>query len=273
MKRNLFDESSEDEAPVIVKRTKKKFELPKIVPNDEDVIGKEEPIEEVDLSDIIVPHINEEKNAKKSMHSSLFDLSSIGLSMMKKMGFNVGESLGKESKKVEQKPIIVETKNDKLGIGAKPKPKVVILRDDQETGDANSTDEFVDRMIIERKSRKLRMTIDNVMKYCFEISGDSDKWFENKDINEVNQLWRSYAKQLLARDERKGRVLVATETRNEPVLPIEPTVDVLLQEEKLILLLEYLREVHLYCFFCGVVYTNEKDMSDNCPGVYEEDHA
>jgi hypothetical protein len=42
--------------------------------------------------------------------------------------------------------------------------------------------------------------------------------------------------------------------------------------EELERVLLYLRNRHLYCFFCAVRYSDDDDMATNCPGVFEKDH-
>jgi hypothetical protein len=37
-------------------------------------------------------------------------------------------------------------------------------------------------------------------------------------------------------------------------------------------LVDYLREVHLYCFFCAALFVSQDEMSSLCPGLTEQDH-
>ncbi|GAA97944.1 uncharacterized protein L969DRAFT_52665 [Mixia osmundae IAM 14324] len=41
---------------------------------------------------------------------------------------------------------------------------------------------------------------------------------------------------------------------------------------RLSMTLDYLRETHHYCFWCGAKYDDEADMASNCPGEAEADH-
>eukprot|EP01039_Chlorochromonas_danica_P009497 gene9497-10494_t len=36
--------------------------------------------------------------------------------------------------------------------------------------------------------------------------------------------------------------------------------------------LDYLRRQHYYCFYCGIAFKNEEDLTANCPGLLDEDH-
>lgn len=44
------------------------------------------------------------------------------------------------------------------------------------------------------------------------------------------------------------------------------------QQENLFLLLQYLRLVHNFCWFCGERFEDEEDLNANCPGITEELH-
>lgn len=43
-------------------------------------------------------------------------------------------------------------------------------------------------------------------------------------------------------------------------------------EERLTLLLLHLRNVHLYCFYCGTAFASHEDLATNCPGLLDSDH-
>ena len=34
----------------------------------------------------------------------------------------------------------------------------------------------------------------------------------------------------------------------------------------------YLREVHYYCIYCGILYKDAEDLDRSCPGLFEEAH-
>ncbi len=42
--------------------------------------------------------------------------------------------------------------------------------------------------------------------------------------------------------------------------------------DRLELVLDYLRRRYSYCFWCGTQYEDAEDMENNCPGVDEDDH-
>jgi len=43
-------------------------------------------------------------------------------------------------------------------------------------------------------------------------------------------------------------------------------------QDRLHLVLSYLREKHAYCFWCGVKYDSEEEIESQCPGPNEDDH-
>lgn len=43
-------------------------------------------------------------------------------------------------------------------------------------------------------------------------------------------------------------------------------------QDRLVLVLSYLRKTHFYCFWCGVKYENEEEMESQCPGPDEDVH-
>lgn len=59
--------------------------------------------------------------------------------------------------------------------------------------------------------------------------------------------------------------------RQDSELPSE-AVAVVEDNQRLDACVEYLRDVHCYCLFCGCRYENEADLSQNCPGKDEDDH-
>ncbi|KAF8914103.1 hypothetical protein CPB84DRAFT_1669965 [Gymnopilus junonius] len=66
---------------------------------------------------------------------------------------------------------------------------------------------------------------------------------------------------------------VGAEDQFAPELLEEATQFLRLQaQDRLHLVLSYLREKHHYCFWCGVKYDNEEELQSQCPGPEEDDH-
>lgn len=100
--------------------------------------------------------------------------------------------------------------------------------------------------------------------------------------NKMKQQMRADALQPLHDDslEEQGPVVpnmksssVAPEDQFSPELLEEATQFLRLQaQDRLHLVLAYLRHRYTYCFWCGVKYEDEEDMQNQCPGTEEEDH-
>ncbi|ODV80152.1 uncharacterized protein CANTADRAFT_5820 [Suhomyces tanzawaensis NRRL Y-17324] len=219
-----------------------------------------------------VPEVLEESSHKEetvdqehSLNIPLYErkVPSIGLAMMEKMGFRIGDSLGvPKDKPMNQVPLEVIVKNDRKGIGSSTEIS------------SATTKEFISRNASKSKEGKLLRTVHNLMKLCFELSGESDKWHEDNRTDEVTYLWRDIPIQL----ENKQALLLSKKRRYDDnfkdILSIKENKE--LQnfdtEDKLTLLLLYLREAHFYCYFCGCKYHDAKELNESCPGVFEESH-
>jgi len=67
-----------------------------------------------------------------------------------------------------------------------------------------------------------------------------------------------------------------------PILPSIPYPEEYIEEanqflrlsaqDRLTILLEYLRHHYFYCFWCGTQYESVEDLEENCPGTNEDDH-
>lgn len=42
--------------------------------------------------------------------------------------------------------------------------------------------------------------------------------------------------------------------------------------EKLVDIIQYLRDQYNYCIYCAITGENREDLEANCPGPYREDH-
>lgn len=43
-------------------------------------------------------------------------------------------------------------------------------------------------------------------------------------------------------------------------------------QDRLQLVLSYLRVTYAYCFYCGTEYDSQEELAEECPGPEEEDH-
>lgn len=228
----------------------------------------------------------DESGDESHLSISLFQRnpSSIGLSMMKKMGFQEGQSLGNKSSEAIREPIKVENKIDRIGIGGKVKhPRDFV------PVQANS-EQYRDRIKSRLSESKVSYLIKKLQKVCFQYSGDDEKYLDNNenfDPGDVNILWREFAIEILEADLKRRnnkRTLVFDTENNENPQQVKEQRRLenanneelkdwksLDNSEKLEKLLIYCRGFN-YCVFCGCFYNDEDDLQSNCPGVLEEEH-
>ncbi|KAK6464704.1 hypothetical protein DFJ63DRAFT_338417 [Scheffersomyces coipomensis] len=244
---NVFESSSESESEPILKPIPKrsfkppdesKLELENVqsrsnddymkYPFDDDSLIKEEIVQPSLKTSII----NQNKSSSKS----------IGLSIMEKMGYTIGTSLGKENSTALLEPISIEVKTDNMGLGA---PKKIILTD-------KDYSIYTKDRIDNRLTNKNKKQVNSIMKLCFELSGEADKFHQDHIIDNVNLLWREYVQKFILKEK------------------IEDYDD---YDDKLLKLIHYLRTNHNYCWYCGCSYKDDKDLDDFCPGSLETDHA
>ncbi|KAH3681530.1 hypothetical protein WICPIJ_007511 [Wickerhamomyces pijperi] len=224
-----------------------------------------------------------------------------GLSIMEKMGFKIGDTLGVDSKneKALLVPINVTPLQKNSGIGNKSQT------DTDESGlkieenyinkgiTKENEMEYRTRLNNDKKESKMLKTLHKMQKYCYDLTNDIEYPDGNPpDIRKINPLdmnilWRSYVIyiQSLLR-EREGISKGNEEDQNDEQDPNIQEGDDSDQEvdEELILfedldISERIERLHLhlrttfdYCFYCGARYDNQQDLFENCPGVLEEDH-
>ena len=54
------------------------------------------------------------------------------------------------------------------------------------------------------------------------------------------------------------------------ILDVMHCVVLLQAQDRLTLVLDYLRRKYAYCFWCGTQYEDAEDMENNCPGPDED---
>mmetsp|Transcript_7975 Transcript_7975/g.9823 ORF Transcript_7975/g.9823 Transcript_7975/m.9823 type:complete len:323 (-) Transcript_7975:1466-2434(-) len=234
-----------------------------------------------------VQEVKRDEALKRSLFTDKHANKSIGLSIMEKMGFKVGDSLGstKSDERVLKKPIDVQIKTNRLGIGASNK------ENDSQLGSQTKVDvlEYRERIQKSKETRKNELITNKVMKLCFELSGDSEEYYNDKENfkpEEVNLLWRPYVINMIENDlvKRFKQKVIRIDEDKRPASPQPTPLNkegsdkeyelYLLSEpmDKLEKLLNYMRNKYNYCFYCGFTYKDQEDLIENCPGVNEEDH-
>lgn len=211
---------------------------------------------------------------------------SIGLSIMEKMGYKVGTSLGKNQDIIKEnhEPIPIMVKSDKLGLGSS------LQKTQENKTDINSKviKEYRQTISSNQDSNKIENAIYKIRRLCFEFSGDSDVFYydrENFNIMEVNSLWRPYIIDYIKKNEQQSEkskiVYIANEVptqsntklsqlRNLDEVDDDELYD---KEEMLNLLLNYIRTNFYYCWYCGCRYDTYEELEKNCPGITELDHS
>lgn len=308
MKRNIFQyESSEEESEV--KKTKKlpvgTTEDPSAPtepghPNSTLDSGSESDIDylTMELQDTTRPA---DTTAPKKASINTPITSSIGLQMMQKMGFKLGDTLGKQNTAISE-PISVKVKTDRKGIGATRVPETVSFRQDEYRTTAKEKH-------TEARNKKYLLQL---QRFCLLESGDDIPISEGLDVEKVNVLWREVAREVLRNaegrrllfGEDKGQIDQTgkqkdqnesqnddndvqnadihpddRENENEPTSPTmqgsqtpPKNFDSLTVTEQLHLLISYSRETFFYCPYCSVQYESKDSLLDECPGPLESDH-
>lgn len=232
-----------------------------------------------------VQQVKREEALSQSLFTNKHAKKSIGLSIMEKMGFKVGDSLGNAGKdeKIVTTPIGVLIKTNRLGIGASNS------KQNNQSGPQTEVDvlEYRDRIQKSKTSSKNEFMINKAMKICFELSGDSEEYYNDKNIfkpQEVNILWRPYVIDIIEKDlaNRLNQKVIRIDENKEPESRTctnreKPDKDYelyLLSDplDKLERLLKYMRHSHHYCFYCGCSFKDQEDLIGSCPGIHEEDH-
>lgn len=320
MKRNIFDNESSEEEPE-VKKTKK---LPVGSTDDASVptepgrrnstldSGSESDIDymTMELQDTTRPA---DTTAPKKASINTPITSSIGLQMMQKMGFKLGDSLGKQNTAILE-PISVKVKTDRKGIGATKVPHTVTFRPEEYRMTAKEK-------LDEAKNRKYLLQL---QRFCLHESGDDIAISEGLDVEKVNILWREVARGVLKNavgrmllfgedegqidqtgsqddNENDNQIQNRSDNQNDnqnddkneqyvdngpdsrensgPTSPIREgsqapkDFDAFTVTEQLHLLISYTRETFFYCPFCSVQYESKESLLDECPGPLESDHA
>lgn len=313
MKRNVFEYDSSDEEPEQAKPSKvKKLNLGRLETMDlglksENFVAQPEcpdasGVSSSELEDYANMEFKEESSKmvnslpKLSLDNPIQD--SIGLKMMQKMGFKLGDTLGKTndaSHLVE--PIKVMPKLGRKGIGATHGGK-----ESTQKFHPASVQEYRDSAKDKHETARKKKTLAQLQKFCYGESGDETKVFEGAArIEEVNVMWRRIAIDSVQRNPK--RTLLFDEEEKPQGLKIldngeigcqkvpEKSLEVsgnlktedfadsadFLQFESLPLsdqlqkLLNFTRGTYFYCPYCSVKYDSPEDL-ENCPGPNESDH-
>lgn len=213
-----------------------------------------------------------------------------GFNLMKKMGYEIGMSLGKEGKIGIQEPIDVKLKSDREGLGAENEKKRKLeeyknemykKRKQNQMSEEYNRSVFMDAKKKEFRFKHLRGSLFKCQKICYQLDKKSNLEKPHKDFI---WFWPSFA--IETQKEEKdddGLKLEKNDKKvelNESIVDdIEPTVDLDLENDdcqeltiRIERICEYLRERYFYCVWCSIKFNDSDDLCKNCPGLREDDH-
>lgn len=191
-----------------------------------------------------------------------------GFAMLRKMGYNPGEGLGKAGEG-RTEPVPVELKADRGGLGREAAIKEIVsrkltmlARKISNQSSTSSLAEFRNRMKDQATQRLVAADLRKSQRMCENLD-------EQKGTDKPAEPWFWPEKEPEEEGDKKKLKL---EEEVEDEKPKEDEDDQLEPTEKLELLTTYLRRVHLYCIWCGTLFDDDQDLSSNCPGFTREDH-
>ncbi|EGW33019.1 uncharacterized protein SPAPADRAFT_49944 [Spathaspora passalidarum NRRL Y-27907] len=212
------------------------------------------------------PEIPDEQHENK-INRSLFtnqSSKSIGLSIMEKMGFKVGDSLGVNNNNAIKEPILIQKRTHRIGLAVgqnKTEPMPTYSKE--------KVDDLKKRLVNHSKQQVEIKEVRKIMKLCLEMSGEYDKYLEDSDIDGVNELWRPYLIESESSRQRYKFTTVKEKTKQIPTTIVDLVEDL---EQRSSRLLDYLRDTHSYCWYCGTKFNDQVDLVTNCPGRSRDVH-
>ncbi|KAG4303953.1 hypothetical protein PORY_002606 [Pneumocystis oryctolagi] len=226
---------------------------------------------------------------EEGLRSSLMDTEkpSKAMSMMFKMGYVKGSSLGQGHSQSNLEPLKINMKTDRAGIGHETMKKEKII---QETLKIQEDEvDYKTRVRLENETKYFEAKIREAQKICENLNEkNSDEPYK------VNVLWRGLVVERIKKEKERirkhailDRVQDVYDLQNDEVKPAFHTQVEWSQEDdedleldafnqlepkvRLEKILNYLRENYYYCFWCGCAYENSEDLLEKCPGE-REDH-
>ncbi|XP_047370919.1 G patch domain-containing protein 11 [Vespa velutina] len=199
-------------------------------------------------------HLIEREKREEGMSNAIAS-SNKGFALLMKMGYKPGQGIGKtESGMIE--PIGIELKADRHGLGKtsakkETKSKIVDTRLDN-----SHMQDFRERLAETKLEQMLKVDLYKSQKVCQQLDAKANKeeplesWFWVNDLEKKE-------------DENEEEEEEKEEEEEEEDITVN---------EKLDILTKYLREKYFYCIWCGVLFEDENDLRDNCPGCTRNVH-
>jgi len=240
-----------------------------------------------------------EKKLRADLSKNL-DPTNRGAKMLAKLGFKGGAlgAAGNENARTE--PIAVSMKDDRGGVGMENEKKrkireILEAEAGKEKRIKAEAGEYVDRVRREKEEKRNEGMWWGAMRVAEGLDEERD---EGKGVGaaDTNVLWRvlardriqkerekkarreymdRFSRQLpeVAEDEEDADDKIAMGTEIEEVEEEDEELDEYLAldpAEKLLRVVQYLRNTYNYCFWCKYRYPD--DEMEGCPGLTEEDH-
>lgn len=208
------------------------------------------------------PQLRQKDQLEKGLASAI-PKSNIGFSMLAKMGYKEGSSLGKTGQGGIMEPIGITVKSDRKGLGREAAVQQIRERQQQlarekmlkraKTAEFDPN-EFRLRMVHKSQLKQVEGDFYRCQRTCQRL--DIEMQFEEPTIV---WFWPEKPKEPKDDEDAEEEEVAEEEMQYEP-------------HEKLELINDYLRTTHLYCNWCGTKYESLEDMTTNCPGTTRDDH-
>lgn len=176
-----------------------------------------------------------------------------------------------------------------IGHDMAQKRKLKELYQDSVKRQKNDSDSYRDTVRSERLEARLQINLRQAQKVCLNLD---TKAAETAGIEiPRNVFWRGVDREReTAEKEKLFRRRVMYEASANPLGESDDEeYDSVVQEmegddaeldefealpldNQLEMILHYMRETYFYCFWCGCAYDGAKDLTENCPGLNEDDH-
>ncbi|KAG9292861.1 hypothetical protein G9A89_016223 [Geosiphon pyriformis] len=206
-----------------------------------------------------------EKERREEGLSKPIDLeenNSPGLRLLKKMGYEKGMVLGKNSSALAStEPLTVELKQDRLGLGMSTEVKKRTMQQLADTTKRVKLEEdaFRNRVREDRLAKRIEGQFHTLQKIC-----------QTLDSRKASIFWPD--PEIKEQVEKIIEIDNSSEESEEKIDEDKEEFEQLEDIEKRDQIIAYLRHQHYYCFWCGSEYANSEELDQECPGTTEEDH-
>lgn len=203
--------------------------------------------------------ITEEGQREKAIKKGI-EKDNIGFKLLEKMGYK--DTIGKTIPKINA-PLEIRIRENRVGGLGKEEEEIRMAKSALKEAKARMTMEentFIEYNRISKELKRKRKQLRGCLKLAFKL--DSEKG------EDVSSVWSKVY-------EARERILQSDQmSAEEKEALFEEEEGLTLEELQLNLnaSVEYLRETHLYCFWCSVKYNDQEDMDSNCPGKEEDQH-